>query len=114
MSYRFSISSLVVIGLVALCAYQTYAATRRANQGTFFHLSDWHIDPFYDANETSSDFCRKPIVLDDIENVLFPEQFYSHSIYNKKWYSALQNSTGPNYEFGQYGCDSPRLLAEIA
>ncbi len=101
------------ISLVMLMALAV--AVSAALPATFFHLSDWHFDPFYNPDFSDSTFCRNETQLDDFENVpLFPPSLASSSIFDKEFSRRIKDEPQPHVQFGQFGCDSPLPLLETA
>ena len=87
-------------------------------KGYFYHISDWHIDPFYSPLFNSSTHCRnRTAFIEDIIDDAFwntnKSEDGSYRPKNKEWWRSQLKST-PNFQFGQYGCDSPLPLAEAA
>ena len=76
--------------------------------GKFFHISDWHVDPFYSPLFNSTTYCRNSTAF---ELHVVEEGFknFTHDIPPLWWDE--QPQTIPNFQFGQYGCDPSLPLA---
>lgn len=102
--------SFVICGCFGRKVDTTNYNITRVGEGEIFHISDWHVDPFYNSDFDSSTHCRN---MSAIKLGFIEDSFYTNTITNKDWWS-IQPSLTPNYQFGQYGCDSPRSLADAA
>jgi len=78
----------------------------------FYWLSDWHVNPYYDPTISSDSDCQNLTLIIESGDLL-PRHYTEQR--NKGL--LLDNQTDlplPNLNYGQYGCDSPILLAQNA
>ena len=97
-------------GVFALFLILLIVNVSTQSTGKFFHLSDWHLDPYYIPTETSSTHCHN--ITEFIPPFYqIPGRYYSERDLDKS-FSFVEGT--PNYNFGQYGCDSTYALVQTA